>query len=68
MMDLNLPVGFYSRWAPDVNTPPFSAGLVTVHGGDNTRGCQSVPNVNIPETKTIAYMSREEKNTTYQEK
>ena len=28
MMDLNLPVGFYSRWAPDANTPSFSAGLV----------------------------------------
>ena len=33
MMDLNLPVVFYSRWAPDANTPPFSAELVTVHGG-----------------------------------
>ena len=36
MVDLNLPVGFYSRWAPDANTPPFSAGLVTVHGGVRT--------------------------------
>ena len=33
MMDLNLPVGFYNRWAPDANPPPFSAGLGTVHGG-----------------------------------
>ena len=33
MLDLNFSCGFYSRWAPDTNPPPFSAGLGTVHGG-----------------------------------
>ena len=29
---------------------------------DNTRGCQSLPNVNIPETKTIALVMRREED------